>query len=81
MYKLKNIRGRVNTLLRTGNDFVKNNLSVSAAQHIIDTGKRVDSTIPEYPICIDNKWFFEGEELNPTPPEETPKAVKKRGGK
>ena len=37
MYKLKNVNGRVNALLRTGKDFVKNNLSVSAAQHIIDT--------------------------------------------
>ena len=35
MYKLKNVNGRVNALLRTGKDFVKNNLSVSAAQHII----------------------------------------------
>ena len=35
MYKLKNVNGRVNCLLRTGKDFVKNNLSVSAAQHII----------------------------------------------
>lgn len=43
MYKLKNINGRVNALLRTGKDFVKNNLSVSAAQHIIDTGKLVES--------------------------------------
>ena len=38
MYKLKNTNGRVNALLRTGKDFVKNNLSVSTAQHIIDTG-------------------------------------------
>ena len=33
MYKLKNENGRVNSLLRTGNDLVKNNLAVSAAQH------------------------------------------------
>ena len=54
MYKLKNVNGRVNALLRTGKDFVKNNLSVSAAQHIIDTGKLVESDNPDYPICIDN---------------------------
>ena len=35
MYKLKNTNGRVNALLRTGKDFVKNNLSVSAAQHML----------------------------------------------
>ena len=61
MYKLKNTNGRVNALLRTGKDFVKNNLSVSAAQHIIDTGKLVD-----YPICIDNQWYFEGVEVKKT---------------
>lgn len=66
MYKLKNINGRVNSLLRSGNDFVKNNISVSAAQHIIDNGKMLKSELANYPICIDNEWFFEGEEINET---------------
>ena len=63
MYKLKNVNGRVDALLRTGKDFVKNNLSVSAAQHIINTGKLVESDKPEYPICVDKQWYFEGEEV------------------
>lgn len=63
MYKLKNVNGRVNTLLRSGKDFVKSNLSVSAAQHIIDSGKLVESDNPDYPICIDNQWYFEGVEV------------------
>lgn len=63
MYKLKNVNGRVNTLLRSGKDFVKSNLSVSAAQHIIDSGKLVESDNPGYPICIDNQWYFEGVEV------------------
>jgi hypothetical protein len=63
MYKLKNVNGRVTCLLRTGKDFVKHSLSVSAAQHIIDSGKMVNSEKPEYPICVDDKWFFEGEEI------------------
>lgn len=63
MYKLKNINGRVNSLLRTGKDFVKNSLSVSAAQHIIDTGTIVESDNPDYPICVDKKWYFEGTEI------------------
>lgn len=71
MYKLKNVNGKVNCLLRTGKDFVKNNISVSAAQHIIDTGKMVESKNPDYPICIDDKWFFEGVEI------EEPKSKKK----
>lgn len=41
MYKLKNRNGRVNALLKSGDDFVKNNLSISVAQHIIDTGEMV----------------------------------------
>lgn len=68
MYKLKNINGRVTALLRTGKDFVKNDLSVSAAQHIIDTGKPVESDKPEYPICVDNQWYFEGEEVKTAAP-------------
>lgn len=70
MYKLKNVNGRVDALLRTGKDFVKNNLSVSAAQHIINTGKLVESDNPEYPICVDKQWYFEGEEV---------KEIKKNG--
>lgn len=64
MYKLKNENGRVNSLLRTGKDFVRNKLAVSAAQHIIDTGNIVESDKEDYPICVDSKWYFEGEEMN-----------------
>ncbi len=67
MYKLKNENGRVNSLLRSGKDFVKNNLAVSAAQHIIDTGEVVESDKEDYPICVDNKWYFEGEKMNTAP--------------
>ena len=76
MYKLKNVNGRVNCLLRTGKDFVKNNLSVSAAQHIIDIGKLVESSNPDYPICVDNQWFFEGIEIK-----EAATPTTKKGGK
>lgn len=73
MYKLKNVNGKVNCLLRTGKDFVKNNISVSAAQHIIDTCKMVESKNPDYPICIDDKWFFEGVEIEEPKPKKKPK--------
>lgn len=75
MYKLKNVNGRVSCLLRTGKDFVRHSLSVSAAQHIIDTGTLVESENPDYPICVDDKWFFEGVELKETIP------TTKKGGK
>lgn len=78
MYKLKNENGRVNSLLRTGNDLVKNNLAVSAAQHIIDTGKIEESDKEGYPICVDKKWYFEGEEMNTAPAATTGKCKGKR---
>lgn len=79
MYKLKSTNGRVNTLLRAGKDFVKNQLSISAAQHIVDTGKLVESTNPDYPICVDDKWFFEGVKVE-EPAKQPKKTHKKIGG-
>lgn len=79
MYKLKSVNGRVNALLRTGKDFVRHSLSVSAAQHIIDTGKLVDSEKPEYPICVNNEWFFEGVEVKEAPVQQTAPTPKKGG--
>lgn len=60
MYKLKCTNGKVKCLLKTGNDFVRNEISVFAAQYIIDTGEVVQSDKPEYPIHV-GEWYFEGE--------------------
>ena len=60
MYKLKSTNGKVKCLLKTGNECVRNEISVSAAQHIIDTGEVVQSDKPEYPIHV-GEWYFEGE--------------------
>ena len=60
-YKLKSHNGKVTFLLKTGKDYAKNEMSVSAAQHIIDTGTFKESDMYGYPICIDDKWFFEGD--------------------
>ena len=78
MYKLKNENGRVNSLLRSGKDFVKTNLAVSMAQHIIDTGKIEESDKEGYPICVDKKWYFEGEEMNTAPSTTTGRGKGKR---
>ena len=78
MYKLKSNNGRVTFLLKKGKDFVKNNMSTSAAQHVIDTGELVESDKPEYPICVSGKWYFEGEEVKPTKPPVTSTAPKRR---
>ena len=60
MYKLKSTNGKVKCLLKTGNDFVRNEIPLSAAQHIIETGEVVQSDKPEYPIHV-GEWYFEGE--------------------
>ena len=59
---------------------MRNNLSTSAAQHIIDCGKLVESDKPKYPICVDGKWYFEGVEISENPPA-TPKPGRKGGRK
>lgn len=60
-YKLKSKDGKVTFLLRAGKDFVKNQMAVASAQHIIDTGKLKKSNKEGYPINVDNEWYFEGE--------------------
>lgn len=69
-YKLKNVNGKVTFLLRTGKDLVKNQMAIASAQHIIDHGKYTKTVDPKYPIAIDNKWFFESEEITPSTPAE-----------
>lgn len=60
-YKLKTANGKVAFLLKTGKDFVKNQMAVASAQHIIDTGEVKKSDVEGYPINVDDKWYFAGE--------------------
>lgn len=60
-YTLINKDGEVAFLLRAGEDMVKNQMALASAQHIIDTGKITKSDRKDYPICVDDKWYFEGE--------------------
>lgn len=60
-YKLKTVNGKVAFLLKTGKDFVKNQMAVASAQHIIDTGEVKKSDIEGYSINVDDKWYFAGE--------------------
>lgn len=62
-YKLKAKDGKVSFLLRSGNDLVKNRMSIASAEHVINTGEVVESDVKGYPICVDEKWYFEGEEI------------------
>ena len=66
-FKLKNRNGKVTFLLKTGKDFSQNEMSISAAQHIIDCGELVESDKEGFPICVDSKWYFEGEPVKVEP--------------
>ena len=68
-YKLKNKDGKVTFMLRTGKDMVKNRMALASAQHIIDTGKITKSDRKDYPICVDDKWYFEGELMKKSAPQ------------
>jgi uncharacterized protein YneR len=66
-YKLKNVDGKVEFLLRTGKDFVRNTMSVSSAQYIMENGNITKSTKIGYPINVDDTWYFKGEVVPKTP--------------
>lgn len=68
-YKLKSENGKVKALLRTGKDFVADTLTVSAAQHIIDSNPVVESDKEGYPIRA-GEWYFEGEAIEEKKPVE-----------
>ncbi len=63
MYKLKSNKGYVNAATRLGNDFVEISVSIEVAQSLLNSGKMVESDRPNYPICINYEWYFEGEEI------------------
>ena len=68
-YKLKDTDGYVTFLYRAGKDFVKSTMSIPVANLIISNSndKVKKSDKPDYPICVDDKWFFEGEFIKPAP--------------
>jgi hypothetical protein len=50
----------VKFLLATGNDFAKNKMTLENAKNIACIGKVKPSDVEGYPICVDDKWYFEG---------------------
>ncbi len=47
-------------LLKSGKDFVSNNMTVTTAQMLLNSGTITASNIPQYPISVNDKWFFAG---------------------
>jgi len=52
--------GKVRFLLKAGKDLVANSMDEAGVKGIVDNGEVTLSDIPDYPICVDNKWYFEG---------------------
>ncbi len=51
--------GKVGFIMATGDDFVRNEMGVNAANSIIETGTVTESTRFEgYPVCVDEKLYF-----------------------
>lgn len=57
--KLKVKDGKVQFIMATGDDFVRNEMGVNAANSIIEKGTVTESTrFKGYPICVDEKFYF-----------------------
>lgn len=67
MYQLKQDKdGNVNFLLRSGEDFVRSKMSFNVACMMLKKAKKTKSPFDEYPIAINDEWFFEGVEEKTT---------------
>ena len=56
-------KGNVPFLFRAGQDLVKSSMSKQTAYDIIAQGKITPSTNSMYPIGVNDKWFFAGEDI------------------
>ena len=73
MFELKVNDGKVVFKMRTGKDFVKSSMLQARAKIILTTAKEVTyDENSEFPICVDDTYFFEGEKVW-----EEPKLVEK----
>lgn len=64
--KLKSIDGKVPYIMAAGKDFVKNEMSLAAAEQICSRGTKTASKLfPDFPICVDDKFYFAGTSTKP----------------
>lgn len=64
--KLKSIDGKVPYIMAAGKDFVKDEMSLAAAEQICSRGTRTASKLfPDFPICVDGKFYFAGTSTKP----------------
>lgn len=64
--KLKSIDGKVPYVMAAGKDFVKDEMSLAAAKQICSRGAQtVSKLFPDFPICVDGKFYFAGTSTKP----------------
>ena len=64
--KLKSIDGKVSYIMAAGKDFVKDEMSLAAAEQICSRGTQTTSKLfPNFPICVDDKFYFAGTSTKP----------------
>ena len=64
--KLKSIDGKVPYIMAAGKDFVKDEMSLAAAEQICSRGTQTASKLfPDFPICVDDKFYFAGTSTKP----------------
>lgn len=63
VYKLKTVNAETAFFIQANGVIARSTMATSAAREIIRNGKFRPSKLPNYPICIDEKFWFEGEHL------------------
>jgi hypothetical protein len=58
--RLKVENGMVAYVMRAGTDLVRDDMSLAAAERICAKGTKVSKTVKGFPICVDDKFYFEG---------------------
>lgn len=62
-YTLRDIDGKAEYIMRTGKDFVASSMPISMARRIISSGTVCESPNPEYPLGINDNYFFKADEV------------------
>ena len=64
--KLKSTNGKVPYIMAAGKDFVKDEMSLAAAEQICARGTQTASKrFPDFPLCVDDKFYFAGTSTKP----------------
>lgn len=60
-YRLKAEDGYVTFLMKCNRDYVRSRMPLASAQMVVDSGKVKRSNKKDYPINVDDHWYFKGE--------------------